>query len=41
MGFKSAETVIFVCLFVTPFSIDVNTSPARFQMEYVDLQSKI
>jgi len=26
-------------MFVTPFSVDINTLPAHFQMEYVELQS--
>ena len=42
MGFKIAEkNDELFCVFVTPFSVYINTLPMNFQMECIELQSDI
>ena len=37
-GFKIAEKINFFCIFVIPFSVDINTLPLIFQTECIELQ---
>lgn len=34
------KVIIFLTIFVTLFSVSINTTPANFQIEYIDINSK-